>query len=812
MRNKNSSLNFPLLALRGVVVFPKGLVNIEIARPKSVAAVLNVVKNEKKSSKKIFMVAQRNINDLVPGQDDLFEIGTVCEVKQFQKVSDCNFKLTAVGDFKAKILKFYSDDEFFRADVSRVPERIKIKNDEKVQALMRSIKKQFARYCYIVKTSSRELNLLIEGEQVPANLFTILAGIIPFKFSLKQQLLEENSLVKKLQFLLEFMVQELEIANLERKMMEKIESRIDKNQRNYFLREQAKAIQEELGENDNSGSSECAKYVDRILKIKNISEESRKKLVDDATQLERMPELSHEAYVVTNYLDTVLKLPWDSKTKEKISLNAASRCLNKNHYGLKKIKERILENLAVRSFNPKINGQILCLVGPPGVGKSSIGKSIAAAMGRKFVRISLGGITDESDIKGHKKTYVGSMPGRLIEGIIRAGSNNPLILLDEIDKIGLSYKGDPSAALLEVLDCEQNKEFFDSYIDLPFDLSNCFFVATANSVSPISAPLLNRMELIELSSYTLEEKFHIAKSYLWPKQLKLHGLANEKITINDGAIYEIIESYTKEAGVRKLERVLASLFRKAAKLLLSGEVSEIKFKKDNISKFLGAKKYLNETISKTDEIGLVNGLAWTSVGGELMQIEAGVMDGKGKVQLTGNLGDVMKESANTAISFVRSIASKYHISSDFYKNKDIHIHIPEGAVPKDGPSAGVALATVLVSALSNRPIRHDIAMTGEISLRGRDLAIGGLKEKAIAAYKSGVRTVLIPQDNLQDLEEIDDVVKNAVKFIPCKTADQVLEYALAEEVFEDGIKTKSNFDKKSGKTKKNTSDLFEGLK
>lgn len=784
MKEKGSNLTLPLLALRGVVVFPNGIINIEVARPKSIAAILHAeeIKTNKKQAMKIFLVTQKNIADFTPKQEDLFEIGTVCTIKHFIKISDGVFKLTAVGDFKAKIVKFCSNDDnknFYKAEVVRVPERTSIKTSEKLQVLIRSIKKQFMQYCSTVKSVNKELNFLIEGEQNPLKLFTILAEITPLKFNLKQQLLEESSLTKKLHLLLEFLVQELDIAILERKMMEKIESRIDRNQRDYFLREQAKVIKEELGEDD-IGSNDCAIYMEKILKIKNISEESKKKLVNEARQLERMPELSHEACVVTNYLDKVLKLPWDISTKEKINLKVATATLNKNHYGLKKIKERILENLAVRSFNPKINGQILCLVGPPGVGKSSIAKSIASAIGRKFVRISLGGISDETDITGHKKTYIGAMPGRIIEGLIRAGARNPLILLDEIDKIGTSYKGDPSAALLEVLDSEQNNEFFDNYINLPFDLSKCFFVATANSVSTISSPLLNRMELIELSSYTIEEKFHIVKSHLWPKQVKNHGLSNEKIIISDDAIYEIIEGYTKEAGVRKLERVLASLLRKAAKQLLSNKTNEIKFKKSNLTEFLGARKYLSETISKTDEIGLVNGLAWTSVGGELMQIEAGIMDGKGKIQLTGNLGDVMKESASTAISFVRSVAEKYHISSDFHKNKDIHIHIPEGAVPKDGPSAGVALAVAVVSALSKKPIRHDIAMTGEISLRGRDLAIGGLKEKAIAAYKSGVRTVLIPQDNLQDLDEIDDIVKNAVKFIPCKTADQVLEYALID--------------------------------
>ncbi|MDE5852768.1 MAG: endopeptidase La [Oscillospiraceae bacterium] len=775
MVENNKDKIIPLVASRGAVAFPKGIINIDVARQKSIAAIQDAIKGDKK----IFIVAQSYIDAQSPVESDLYNVGTVCEIRQFQKYAEGDFRLTALGKYKAKIIECYSDEVMFSAKIKRIPERSTFKeSDKEITAIIRAIKKKFAQYGFAVRNINRDYMLLVEKETDPFTLFTTIACMMPFNYQLKQEMLEESNLFKKLELLLSVLTQEAEIAVMERKMIEKVERRIDQNQRDYFLREQVKVIQEELNENASLDNNNEGEYIEKILEIKNMPEDSREKLITEAKRLERMPESSHESYVITNYLDTVLNLPWDEKTDEYIDLDIAEKMLDSDHYGLKKVKERILENLAVRSFNSKIKGQILCLVGPPGVGKTSIGHSIANAIGRKFVRISLGGVNDESDIRGHRKTYIGAMPGRIINGMIKAKVKNPLVLLDEIDKMGSSFKGDPSAAMLEVLDGEQNNTFTDHYIDVPFDLSECFFITTANSTSSIPAPLLDRMEVIELSSYTLEEKFHIAKEYLIEKQLDQNGLSSKKIKITDEAIYEIIEGYTREAGVRKLERTIASLLRKAAKKLLSGKSKMIKFNEKNISNYLGSRKYIAEKIGDNDEIGLVNGLAWTSVGGELMQIEAGIMDGKGTLQLTGNLGDVMKESANTALSYVRSVASKYNIPNDFYKNKDIHIHVPEGAVPKDGPSAGVAIATVLVSALSNTPIRHDIAMTGEISLRGRDLAIGGLKEKAIAAFKSGVTTVLIPQDNMRDLDEIDESVRKAINFIPCKTADQVLDYAL----------------------------------
>ncbi len=777
MKDLSKDSLIPLIPTRGIVAFPKGVVIVDVLRQKSVLAIKAAIQG----SKKVFIVAQKFVDVLEPAEEDLYDVGTVCEIKQFQKYSDSEYKLTAIGKYKARISEFYSDETMFSATVRRISERLNARKMDEINAVIRAIKKKFIQYRVSIKSVNRDILMLIDNEEDAFSLFTILVEIIPFKYELKQKMLEESNLLKKLNLILEALTKEAEIASIERKIIEKVEENIDKNQRHYFLREQAKVIKEELGDSEEDFSQDAAEYNKKISKIKDISDEYRGRLLAEVKKFSKMPESSHEAYVISNYLDTVLSLPWGKRTKEKIDLNLTSKKLDECHYGLKKVKERILENLAVRTFNPQIKGQILCLVGPPGVGKTSIARSIANAIGRKFVSISLGGVNDESDIRGHRKTYVGAMPGRIINGMIQAKSKNPLVLLDEVDKMSSSFRGDPASAILEVLDSEQNSAFIDHYIEVPFDISECFFIATANSASVIPAPLLDRMEIIEISSYTFSEKFHIAREYLWPKQLKEHGLDKGVVKISDKAIKEIIDSYTKEAGVRKLDKMIASLMRKAAKKLLDKRSEFVQFTERNIPKYLGAKKYLGESISKTDEVGLVNGLAWTSFGGELMQIEAGIMDGKGDVKLTGNLGDVMKESANAAISFVRSIASSYNIPKNFYKNKDIHIHIPEGAVPKDGPSAGVALATAVVSALSNTPVKRDVAMTGEISLRGRDLAIGGLKEKAIAAYKSGVRTVLIPKDNVGDLDDVDESVRKAIKFIPCATANEVLELALRRE-------------------------------
>ena len=549
-------------------------------------------------------------------------------------------------------------------------------------------------------------------------------------------------------------------------------------QKEYYLREQMKIISSMLGEDENY-QDEIEEYADKIQEL-DFAPEIEEKLMREVDRLTKMSASSQEAFVVRNYLDTVLELPWRTSTKDKTDVKKARALLDKEHYGLEKVKDRIIENIAVRALQPELKGQILCLVGPPGIGKTSIGKSIAKALGRKYARVSLGGIRDESDIRGHRKTYVGAMPGRIINAIKTSGSNNPLILLDEIDKMANDMRGDPSSAMLEVLDSEQNSTFRDHFIEVPFDLSNVLFVTTANTTQTIDGPLLDRMEVIELTSYTREEKFHIAKEHLVPKQLKANGLRSSMLKIADSAIYMIIDSYTREAGVRTLERFIASLCRKAAKEIVSDEVKKVSITAKNLEKYLGAKKYLDDDLAKKDEVGIVNGLAWTSVGGVIMPLEVSVFDGKGTVETTGSLGDVMKESAKIAVSYVRSVADKYGISKDFYKEKDIHIHAPEGATPKDGPSAGVTMTTALVSALSGMAVRHDIAMTGEITLHGKVLPIGGLREKTMAAYKAGMKTVIIPKANRSDLEEVDNAVKENVNFIFAENLEQVLEAALVK--------------------------------
>lgn len=776
IKNKNN-INLPVVASRGVVAFPKGTVHLEVARQISLDAIQNAID----SDKRIFVVAQKNIEKSAPKMEDLYQVGTVVQIKQFHKYSETEYRLSGVGLFKGELIDYVKGEKSNMATIKRIPERLSIKqSEEEIEALIRSLKRTFVQYTIALKQVNQDVLIAVENENDPFKLFTLICSLTPIPYQNKQELLEEKDLYTRLNMLFKTLTNELSVVEIEREIIERVEQSIDKNQREYFLREQAKVINEELGYG-NDPTQEEQEYLSKINKIKNIPDESREKLLNEAKRLAKMPESSHEAYVITNYLDTVVSLPWDKMTKDNLDIKKAQNQLDKDHYGLKKVKERIVENLAVRVFKPDLKGQIICLVGPPGVGKTSVGQSIAKAMGRNFVRISLGGISDESDIRGHRKTYIGAMPGRVISAINQAKSRNPLVLLDEIDKMGSSFKGDPSSAMLEVLDSQQNNTFVDHYIEVPFDLSDCMFITTANSKETIPAPLLDRMEIIDVSSYTLEEKFHICKEHLIPKQLKKHGLNGVKVKFSDDAIYEIIDGYTRESGVRTLERTIASLLRKAAKEFACKSKKSVRFTKENIHEYLGAKKFLGEKIAKEDQVGVVNGLAWTSVGGELMQIEASVMEGKGELELTGNLGDVMKESAKTAVSYVRSVSKDYGIDLDFHKTKDIHIHVPEGAVPKDGPSAGVALATVLVSALTNTPIRHDVAMTGEITLRGRDLAIGGLKEKSIAAYKSGVKTVLIPYDNKSDLEEIDDKVKDSLKFIPCKTASEVLSYALRKK-------------------------------
>ena len=759
------------VAMRGLVAFPKMVMHFDVSRSKSMAA----VERSLKEGGKLFLVTQHEAYIENPKASDLYKVGVVAEIKQVLKLPDNIMKVLVEGVYKANLVRLIDDGEVLKAEVKRTPTYSRAKVDEvEAEALMRSVKDVFERYASFFPRMPKELLTSIMTQDSPIKLFETVTFNCNLNYRDKQTLLEETNVINKLSVLFACLTSEVEILELENLINEQTKNSIDKGQREFYLREQLRVIQEQLGEDE---GEEAFGYINDIMELK-LDEKSKEKLLKEADKLTKLPPSSQEAFVIKNYLDTVLDLPWGKYTKAKLSMEKAETVLEKDHYGLKKVKERILEFLAVHMLNPEIKGQIICLAGPPGIGKTSIAKSIAKAMGRKYARVSLGGVRDEADIRGHRKTYVGAMPGRIITAISQAGSANPLILFDEIDKLCSDIKGDPSSAMLEVLDAEQNNAFRDHFIEVPFDLSKAVFITTANNVGAIPAPLLDRMEVIELPSYTAEEKFHIAKEHLIPKQLKEHGLKASQLKISDDAIDELIQYYTKEAGVRSLERSIASLCRKTAKRIAADEVKRVTIKAKDINGYLGVRKYLGDLSSKEDQVGVVNGLAWTSVGGVLMPIEVITMKGTGKIELTGSLGEVMKESSKIAVSYVRSIAEKYGIDPDFYKNIDLHIHAPEGAVPKDGPSAGVTMTTALVSALSGRKVRSDVAMTGEVTLHGKVLPIGGLREKTMAAYKSGIKTVIIPVANKPDLEEVDEVVKNAITFVYAEELTDVLDTAL----------------------------------
>ena len=762
------------VAMRGLVAFPKMVMHFDVSREKSVKAIEKALKEDGK----LFLVTQHEAYVDDPKSSDLYKVGVVAEIKQVLKLPDNIMKVLVEGEYKANLVRLIDDGEALRAEIKRSPTYSRAKYDEvEAEALMRSVKDVFERYSSFFPRMPKELLTSVMTQDSPIKLFEAVTFNCNLNYRDKQTLLEESNIINKLSVLFACLTSEVEILELENLINEQTKNSIDKGQKEFYLREQLRVIQEQLGEDE---GDDAFSYINDIMDLK-IDEKSKEKLLKEADKLTKLPPSSQEAFVIKNYLDTVLDLPWGKFTKSKMSVEKAESILEKDHYGLKKVKERILEFLAVHILNRDIKGQIICLAGPPGIGKTSIAKSIAKAMGRKYARVSLGGVRDEADIRGHRKTYVGAMPGRIITALQQAGSADPLILFDEIDKLCSDIKGDPSSAMLEVLDSEQNNAFRDHFIEVPFDLSKCVFITTANNVSAIPGPLLDRMEVIELPSYTAEEKFHIAKEHLVPKQLKEHGLKASQLRIADGALRDIIQFYTKEAGVRTLERNIASLCRKAAKMIASGETEKVSVKAKDLQGLLGVKKYLADISSRKDQVGVVNGLAWTSVGGVLMPLEVLVLDGTGKIEVTGSLGDVMKESAKIAVSYVRSVAGKYGIDPDFYKTKDIHIHAPEGAVPKDGPSAGVTMTTALVSALSGVPVRSDVAMTGEITLHGRVLPIGGLREKTMAAYKAGIKTVLIPVDNVPDLDEVDDVVKEAIEFVPADKLEKVLITALVSK-------------------------------
>ncbi len=766
-------ITMPMIAMRGIVLFPNMILHFDVGRKKSIAALEEVMKG----SRTIFLASQKNIENDEITVDNINNVGVVAEVRQVIKNNGGTTRILVEGKYRAKLVDVISEEPFLVANVQEMPlKELRPKRSILCDALMRTVKDLFNEYTFLVPKMPKELIIKALSIDEPAQLGEFLAGNLNIDLEDKQSILEESNYVKRLEMLAGILENENNILGVEKDIYEKVKEQIDQNQREYYLREQLKAITEELGEGENV-QDEAEAYKKKIEAL-GVEGEVKEKLLDEVARLFKMPFNSQEASVIRGYLDTCIALPWNVKTEEKIDIAKAKKQLDKNHYGLEKVKERILELLAVRKLQPDIKGQIICLVGPPGVGKTSIAKDIAAAMGRKYTRISLGGMKDESDIRGHRKTYIGAMPGRIMNAVKLAGSKNALILLDEIDKMGNDFRGDPASAMLEVLDPEQNNAFRDHYIEVPFDLSDVLFITTANDPSTIPGPLYDRMEIIELSSYTREEKFQIAKKHLVKKEMKRHGLDSKMLRITDDALYAIADFYTREAGVRNFERIIGSLCRKAAKKIVGEEAEKVTINGNNITDFLGVKKFRPETIEKNDAIGLVNGLAWTSVGGDMLQVEVAVLEGSGKIELTGNLGDVMKESAKAAISYVRSCTEKYGIEKDFYKTKDIHIHVPEGAVPKDGPSAGVTLTTAIVSALSGIPVRRDVAMTGEITLRGRVLAIGGLREKTMAAYRAGVKTVLIPEENLPDLEEVDPVVKSEVTFVPAKEVETVLETAL----------------------------------
>lgn len=763
----------PMLALRGISAFPDMLLSFDVERQISVAA-LDAAMN---SDRSIFLLAQRDINVEDPDVEDLYVIGTICFIKQILRMPGGGIRVMVEGKYRARLVRIFSKFPYFDVEIAKIIEIENTRSSDHAEALIRQTHALLERYAELAPSVSPELlSNVIDLDNV-GYIADYIAQNIYIKHSKKQEILDEPRPLKRIEKLNSILLSEIEVLEIELQLRKKTSDRMMKNQREHILREQLKTIQHELGLTGDDGYGEIDEYREKILELK-APAEVEEKLLKEVQRLAKQPYASSEASVIRSYLDTCISLPWNTMTKDRIDVNETRRILDADHYGLEKVKQRIVEFVAVKQYAPDTKGGILCLIGPPGTGKTSIGMSIAKALGRKMARISLGGVHDEAEIRGHRKTYVGAMPGRIIAAVSQAGSRNPLLLLDEIDKLGSDYRGDPAAALLEALDPEQNSTFRDHYLELPFDLSDTIFITTANNKSTIPRPLLDRMEVIELSSYTDEEKVQIAKRHLLPKQKKKHGLKSRQLNISDTVIREIISGYTKESGVRMLERELANICRKTVLKFVDEKRKSLTVKTSMLEEFLGPRKYKNEGARKADEVGLARGLAWTSVGGEILDVEVNVMEGSGKLELTGNLGDVMKESARAGISYIRSRARQLNIDPEFYKKKDIHIHFPEGAVPKDGPSAGITMTLAVISALTGAPVRSDIAMTGEITLRGRILPIGGLKEKTMAALRSGIKTVIIPKENESDLEEIDPLVRNALNFVTAEHIDNILDFAL----------------------------------
>ncbi len=778
----------PLIPVRGLVVFPQMVLHFDVARPKSITALENAMA----SNQLVFLSTQKDVTIEVPDKDDIYEIGVVAKIKQLLKLPGDSVRVLVEGLYRAKIKNIVFDEPYFLADVVEKKTKTASLSSEEFDAMERRIRELLEDYLDLSPKIAPETIMSIIDSGEPVSLADSLSANLLIKTSDKQIILETLDVKDRLIELIKILEREIKVLEIEDTILNRVHSQMDKNNREYFLREQVKAIREELGESEDS-HLECEEYRRKVALL-NLGEQALEKVEKELKHLEKMPSSSSEATVIRSWLDLLVSLPWNKKTEESFDISRAREILSREHFGLEKVKERIIEYLAVRSISKEMKGSILCLVGPPGVGKTSIVRSIAEAVGRKYVRMSLGGIRDEAEIRGHRRTYIGSMPGRIISAINTAGSKNALILLDEIDKMKSDAHGDPASAMLEVLDSEQNFAFRDHYLELPFDLSEIMFVTTANSYEDIPAPLLDRMELIELSGYTEDEKREIAQNYLIKKQLKKHGLKPSNLKISPDAIDSVISNYTREAGVRNLEREIATICRKGATVIVEGEKKSVSVTALNLSKFLGAKKFEYEHNQSIPQTGVVTGLAWTSVGGDTLSVEVNIMDGSGKLELTGNLGDVMKESCKTAFSYVRSRADKFSIESDFYKKYDIHIHVPEGATPKDGPSAGVTIATALVSALSKRAVRPDTAMTGEITLRGRVLKIGGLKEKVLAAHRIGIKTVFIPLENKQDILELPLKIQSSINFVCVSSCDEIINSILLP-VAKDSIKKIS--DKKS---------------
>ena len=770
----------PAVALRGLVVFPEMFLHFDVGREKSI----NALKKAMDTDQEIFLVTQKDITVDDPDYSELYEIGVVASVKQVLKLpgKSGNVRVAVEGLYRARLVEGFNpkSGDYLKTMIFPIKEpNLSAEKRDYAKALVRHAKDIFADYSDCAPQMPADVITNVMQESDPGKLADYVAGNIMLEYEDRQSILQVLNPVKRLEELCVLLASEGNLLSIEADISDKVQEQIDKNQKEYYLREQLKVISAELG-NGSTHEEELSDFREAVFNLK-APDSVKEKLFKECDRLEKYSPSSPEAAVSRNYLETCISLPWGIYTEENTDIKKSRKVLENDHYGLEKVKQRILEYLAVRTMAPDIKGQIICLVGPPGVGKTSVARSIASATGRKYVRISLGGVRDEAEIRGHRKTYIGSMPGRIIAAMQQAGSSNPLVLLDEVDKLSSDFKSDPTSALLEVLDPEQNSTFRDHYVELPFDLSKVMFITTANVMSDIPAPLLDRMEIIELGSYTFEEKFNIAKKHLLPKQIKRHGLTAKQLRITDKALRLIIEGYTKEAGVRSLEQKIAAVCRKTAIKIVEGEVEKLSVKPETVEELLGSRKFKNDEILKENEVGVVNGLAWTSVGGEMLEIEAAVLDGTGKLELTGSLGSVMQESARAAVSYIRSKSHELSISDSFYKDKDIHIHVPEGATPKDGPSAGVTIATALLSALSGRKVRSDVAMTGEITLRGRVLPIGGLKEKSMAAYRSGIKTVLIPYGNIADLDEVDPKVKETITFVPVKTVQAVWDNALEKE-------------------------------